>query len=369
MSPHFTEVTFTRDEGRCLEVLAALLGRRGRDRLHGPVGDAPVSRALLAAGSDRMARAVARFLTEEGGYRERAFLRGERRVGGRAWDASLGGGFTPVFTVASRDLWLRGARALPALASLDGPAGRRARDRLIEQTVAVAGTRSGDWALYALALDALPGFQLPADDERSLARRLVAGSPLAALLDAAPEAPRAALCEHLAALVAGPEARMVECVETRLAARWIRRAVAHARWQLPQAELCQRWGSLGECLHAWLDVLEAARRTDLARPLLTFAAALPRGVFTADGEALRARVAGVASTRSVDDRERLLAAVGAVVGVGVRLARLRDRLAHERYGDDRYAEGQLYVGEADRILAPARRALESLARALDGGLG
>jgi hypothetical protein len=365
----FAAVTFTVDEGRRLDVLAALLGRRRGEGLPAPAGLAPTSDALLAAGSDRIARSVARYLTHEGGHRERAFLRDGRRVEGRAWDARLGAGFTPRFTVASRDLWLRGAQHLPAVASLDPSAAAKSRERLVQQTVSITATASGDWVFYALALGSLRGFLLPADDERNVARRLCLGSPLATLLDAEPEAPAGELRARLAPLAAPPNARIVECVESRLAAAWLARARAHGAWRLGHGELLRRYDALGRCLHAWLDTLDAARRMDLARPLLAFAAALPREVFPAGAEAARAAVAGVPSVRSVDDRERLLAAVARVADVGTRLLRLRDRLAMERYGDERHAEGQLYVGEADGVLGPARRPVEALSRALAGVMG
>ncbi|MFO0608003.1 MAG: hypothetical protein U0324_32870 [Polyangiales bacterium] len=369
MTPHFTAVTFTVDEGRALDVLAALLGRRRAEGLPPPAGDAPPSRALLAAGSDRIARGVARYLTHEGGHRERPFLRDGRRVTGRAWDARLGEGFVPRFTVASRDLWLRGAKHLPALASLEPSSAGRSRERLVQQTVAVAGTASGDWIFYAMVLGSIRGFLLPADDERAVVRRLCLGSPLATLLDAEPEAPDGEVRARLAPLASPEHARAVECVESRLAAAWLARARAHGHWRIAHAQLLWRWTALGNCLHAWLDVIDAARRADLARPLLTFSAGLATEVFAAGAEAARAAVGSAPGARSVDDRERLLAAVARVAGVGVRLLRLRDRLALERYGDERHAEGQLFVGDADRILAPARRPTEALARALTGAVG
>jgi hypothetical protein len=58
-----------------------------------------------------------------------------------------------------------------------------------------------------------------------------------------------------------------------------------------------------------------------------------------------------------------------VADVGVRLLRRRDELAGERYGDERYDEAQVYVGEADRVLTPARRQVEGVARALSGVIG
>jgi len=365
----YAAVTFTVEEGRCLDVLAALLGRRRGEDLRGPTGTRAPHPALLAAGSDRIARSVARYLTHEEGHRARSFLRGGRRTEGRVWDAHLGAGFVPRFTVASRDLWLRGAQHLPALASIDPAAAPRSRERTVAQLVPVEGTASGDWVFYAIAHTSLRSFLLPAEEERAILRRLRQGSPLAALLDAEPDAGEPELRARFAPLVDPANARVVECVEARLAAAWGARARAHGSWRLTPAELLRRWGSLGRCLHAWLDVLDGARRMDLARPLLTFAAGVASEVLRGGGEAARAVVSAVPGVRSVGERDQLLAAVARVVDVGGRLLRVRDRLALERYGDERHEEGQLYVREADQRLGPARRQVESLARALAGVVG
>jgi hypothetical protein len=368
-APHPSAVTFTVEEGRCLDVLAALLGRRRGEDLRAPMGTRAPHPALLAAGRDRIARSVARYLTHEEGYRARAFLRDGRRTAGRAWDGHLGAGFTPRFTVASRDLWLRGAQHLPSLASIDASSAPRSRERLVEQMVPVERTASGDWVFYALAHASFRSFLLPPAEERAILQRLRLGSPLAALLDAEPEEDESKLRARFAPLVDPANARVVECVEARLAAAWLLRARAHGSWRLAHAELLRRWTSLGRCLHAWLDVLDAARRMDLARPLLTFAVGLATEVFRDGGEAARAVVAAAPGARSIAERDRLIAAVARVADVGTRLLRLRDRLALERYGDERHEEGQLYVREVDQAMGPARRPVESLARCLAGVVG
>lgn len=359
-------VTFRVDEGRLLSLLDILLGRRVDGIPWSPVEVVPDA-SLLAAGRERIARAALRYLTEAGGYRERVFLREGRRVRGRVWDAVLAEGFTVRFTTASRELWIRGASHLPTLASPDATMDVPRRRRLIREMVAIAETASGDWIFYAIVRDALRHFRLPEADLREIVHRLSLGSPLVTLFAAQAMDSDEVLRSHLAPLLASSHVRMVECLESRLATAWL--SQARVDWRLSLGELLRRWHALGRCLHGWLDVIDAARRTDLARPLLTFSACLATEVFAGGSEAARVMVGDAPGVRSVDDREKLLAAVASVASLGPRLLRLRDRLALERYGDERYEEGQIYVGEADRVLLPVRRPVEALAHALVGALG
>lgn len=363
-------VTFDVVEGRALDVLAVLLGRGRPALVTTPAKfDAP-RRALLEAGARRIARAVAQFLCLDGGYRERTVLRDGRRVSGRVWTPSLGAGFVPRYTAASRSLWLNAAATIPTLAGLDAsPEAARKAARLAENLVETTATASGDWVLYALAHASVRGFRLTTFDEQTLQRRLREGSPLAALLYAEDAATRESQRDRFRRLLAPENARIVECVEGRLTRTWTRRAAQSWEARLAPEELSRRWGNLGVTLHAWLDALDLARRMDLARPLLRFADLLVTGPLSAGGESVRDALTRAPGLRSIRERDALLAAVASVADVGARLLRRREELAGERYGDERYEEAQVYLRDADATLTPSRRRVEGVARALSGVLG
>ncbi len=363
-------VTFDVVEGRALDVLATLLGRARPALVTTPAKfDAP-RRELLEAGARRIARAVAQFLCYDGGYRERTVLRDGRRVSGRVWSPSLGQGFAPRYTLASRSLWLNAAATIPTLAGLDAsPEAARRSVRLTDSIVEATGTASGDWAFYALAHASVRAFRLTTFDEATLQRRLREASPLATLLYAEDAATRESLRDRFRQLLAPESARVVECVEVRLARSWTRRAAQSWEARLAPDELTRRWGNLGVTLHAWLDALELARRMDLARPLLGFANQLVRGPLSEGGEAVRDALTRAPGLRSIRERDALLGAVASVADVGARLLRRREELAGERYGDERYEEAQVYLRDADATLTPSRRRVEGVARALSGVLG
>ncbi len=363
-------VTFSVNEGRALEVLFALLGRPRGDAMMVPAKfDAPRA-ALLEAGARCIARSVSRYLCADEGYRERVVLRDGRRAAGRAWSPSLGVGFTPRYTRASRAFWLAAAESLPLLGALDAaPEAVRKATRVASDLVDSDGTASGDWVFFAMAHASLPAFRLATAQLSTVQRRLRAASPLAALLYPDTAAGPDELRAQYGRLVARGNVRVVECVEGRLARAW--GAYAAQAWaaRLAPDDLTQRWSALGRTLHGWLDAVDRADRMDLARPLLRAAASMASGPFAGAGDAVRAALATAPGLRNLKEREALLAAVAGVADVGVRLLRRRDELAGERYGDERYDEAQVYVGEADRVLTPARRQVEGVARALSGVIG
>jgi hypothetical protein len=222
---------------------------------------------------------------------------------------------------------------------------------------------------YAIAHTSLASFGLSDRDLGDLRRLLCAGSPLATLLwpDGALRAE--GLRGHLRRLINERNARIVECVEGRLSAAWSSYAARAWRARFGAEQLRTSWSALGSTLNTWLDVLDETQRLDLARPLLYFSRAIFHGPFAEGGEAVRERLANTPGLTSLQQRDALFASVASVVDVGVRLLRVRDLLATERYGDDRYEEAQLYVRDADRVLTPLRRQVESVARALTGTLG
>lgn len=363
-------VTFTVPEGRALEVLFALLGRPRGDAMLVPAKlDAPRP-ALLEAGARCIARSVSRYLCADEGYRERVVLREGRRAVGRAWSPSLGVGFAPRYTRASRSFWLAAAEALPLLGALDAaPEAVRKATRVATELVDSDGTGSGDWVFFAMAHASLPAFRLATAQMATVQRRLRSGSPLAALLYPDTAAGVDELRAQYGRLVARGNVRVVECVEGRLARSWSAYAAQTWAARLAPDDLTARWSALGRTLHGWLDVIDRANRMDLARPLVRAAASMVDGPFAGAGDAVRAALATAPGLRNLAEREALLAAVATVADVGVRLLRRRDELAGERYGDERYDEAQVYVGEADRVLTPARRRVEGVARALSGVIG
>lgn len=367
-------VNLTADEGAALAVLQALLGRARADAVRAGVRPEPLRAELVTVGARHLAVAAMRYLVEGGGYRERPVLRGGVRKAGRAWDGDLADGFAPRFTDASRRLWLEAAAHLPELAARPSGAtadadGERRHRRTLRDMVAVKDTDTGDWIFFALAAQSLPSFRLAPQDAQSLVRKLRQGSPLAMLLGLDGEGTEPELAAQLAPLFAPPTVRILECVEDRLVAAWLSEAdTAWATRNDPAAKTA-RWTVLGRVLHAYVDAADAARRLDLTRPVMRLARGLVAATFKAGGDATRAAVSGLPGVRTVRERDDLLGAIAWVTELGPRLLRLREVLAAERYGDERYAEAQVFVRMADDALAPARRRLDDLARALGGVVG
>lgn len=363
-------VKFDVAEGRALEVLAVLLGRARGAVVTAPAKFDSPRPAFVAAGARRIARSVGQYLSLEGGYRERTLLRDGRRASGRVWSPSLGAGFAPRYTAASRSLWLGAAATLPTLAGLDASSDAvRKASRGLASLVETAATASGDWVFYAIAHEAIRAFRLTATDEQTLQTRLREGSPLATLLFAESDAARDVMQGRFRRLLARDAVRVVECVEDRLARAWFRRASQVWASRLSPEALTRRWSALSVTLNAWLDAIDEARRMDLARPLITLVDGLVRGPFSVGGEAVRESLAKTSGLRSLRERDALIAAVAGVTDVGVRLLRRREELAGERYGDERYEEAQVYLRDADLTLTPSRRAIEGTARSLSGVIG
>jgi hypothetical protein len=356
------------EEGEALRVLEALLGLTGSLALKPEFSLPEVRDVLLEVGADRNRRAVQRTLTEEGGFRERQFLRDGVRVSGRVWDGALGDGLRLRYTHATQALWLGLTRALPALQGKSQSAERK-QPRNLRELVPQGTYGTGDLLFFALADGNLGAFTLPSEDRLALSRRLRAASPLAALFALDAEGTEDELRARFTALTERPAARVVECLEERLTARWVNVLGRTWRtWEEP-AKLVVRWQTHARVLRAWLGALDQARRLDLARPLLRLAAALPTEVFGADGDAVRQKLSATMGLRNLRERDDLLAAVAAVVAVGTELVRRREALGQERYGDDRYGEAQVFLRDVQTLLQPARRGLDDVARALTATLG
>ena len=362
---------FTVEEGQSLLVLDALLGRARGDAVTVPVELGPLRGDLAAAAGRRMATSVMRFLVEGGGWRERVLLRGARRVRARAWDAEAGRGFGLRFTEASRTLWLEGAAQLPAMVGQSRTDASRGARKALRKMVPDQPTEVGDWVFFLLAHRALGTFRLGDDDLAALRERLAAQSPVALLLTGRSERPRAELRETLVRLTRPGTVRVLECIEDRLAGAWsqLARSLWSERTGASLAVRVERWAGFGRVLDAYLDAIDAAERLDLARPVMKFAAELMAGAFAAPAETLRAELSQSPGVASLLQRDALLAAVGSVAAVGARVFAVRERMAAERYGDARYAEAQVFLGDVDTLLGGQRRAVEGLARVLAGTIG
>jgi hypothetical protein len=362
----------TAPEGQCLQVLDALLGRGRGDAVTVSVRMASLPRDVAEAGALRIATTVMRWLVEGGGWRERVVLRGGRRVRARAWDAAAGEGFTPGYTEASRTLWLRGAEQLPPRVGLDRREASRAARKALRRVVPEQASELGDWVFFHLAHRSLGTFRLNEDDLGDLRERLLAQSPVAQLLGPPGERSRRELRDAFTRLTAPGRARVLECIEDRVAGAWL--GAARALWSArgvaaPAGARVARWASLGRLLHAYLDAVDDAGRLDLARPAMRFAGGLMSGVLVTSPEAVRAELSRAPGLGSLAQRDELLQAAGSVAAVGQRLLTMRERMAMERYGDARYAEAQVFLGDVDALLGGQRRAVEGLARALDGTIG
>lgn len=368
-------IALSAEEGDAIRVLDALLGF-ARAESAVPVNIHPVREALLTAGASRIRAAVLRFLVEDGGFRERQVLRKGRRVLGRAWSPELGGALRLEYTTATETLWLECARNLPTLVTAKGQGqsqgaseGDRKHRRMLRDMVTTAHTASGDWIFYAMVQRNLSGFQLSLEDQNNLTRKLRQGSPLATLFALDSDLTGSELRGRLGRLCEPSVVRVVECLEDRLAEAWM--SVVSAAWSRydTAAARTTRWNTLARVLSGWIDAIDDARRMDLARPALKLFARVTRETFARGGEAVRAELSNVGWVRTMKEREDLLAAVGAFVAVATGLLQRRDTLAMERYGDDRYDEAQIYLRDVSELLAPSRRGIEGVARALSDSIG
>lgn len=362
---------FTVQEGQALQVLDALLGRGRGDVVTVPVALSPLGDDLAAAGARRIATSVMRFLVEGGGWRERALLRGGRRVRARAWDPAAGSGFVPRYTAASRTLWIEGAAQLPALVGQSRTDASRGARRAVKRVVPDQSTEVGDWVFFHLAQQSLGTFRLCEDDFTGLRLRLVSQSPVALLFAPVGLRSRRELRDAYVRLTSPSTARVLECIEDRLAGAWT--SAARTLWAERMtgslAARIERWATLGRKLDAYLDAVDDAERLDLARPVTKLAATLMTGVFAVPAEEVRSSLSQSSGVVSLAQRDELLAAVASVAAVGQRVFALRERMAGERYGDARYAEAQVFMGDVDALLGVQRRAVEGLARSLSGVIG
>lgn len=374
---HGLATNLTADEGDALAVLDALLGFTRADAVRGAVdvGSEP-REAFLRLASRHIAVAVARWMTEGGGHRDRSVLREHRRENGRVWDGALLGDWAPSFSKSSVDFWLGAARNLPALdaersaIASDGPGARKKRRALKEMFPVTEGGRDGDWVFFMMAHRAVPGFALAPEEERQVLRALRRASPLAGLyaLDLQEESSTLA-AERVSWLLAPGTVRLLECSQERLARSWEQALLALWSRADTVPNLLPLWKALNRALAAYVAAVDAARRCDLLRPLLRMLAVIPSKVMVGGGDVARAKVIALPGWTSIKERDEMLASVRAVTDLGARMNRLREEFILERYGDDRYEEAQLFLRAYAEEFADKRPALDDLSRGLSNAVG
>ncbi len=330
------QAPFSENDAEVLRFVDALFNERRWVRPREPVQ--PSKRlALNAEASRRIARACGRWLVEQGGRPPRTVLRAGERVRGRVWDVDLVESPGLRFGRPTERFWRGALQHLPALSV---GAGHRERRRRLRAWVAAADTDTGDWLFYALAWRRVRRVGLPEETRALLERRMCEGSPLLALMQLRPGHPTAPLLR-------APMRRVLECSTDAVARAWRELLRTPADPDTAERHAAE--------LNGWLDELDAAGRLDLATPMLQALPALPDPV-----DPVAETVAALGALRG---RQARLYAVGA------RLTALRDTCAKVRYGDDRYAEAQLYVADYDARFAEQAHRLVSIERGLSGVVG
>jgi hypothetical protein len=361
------KVIFSQEEGRCLEVLAVLLGRSDKAPTQ-PARNATWRAELCEAGGRRLVRAVTSYMAYEGGYRERTFLRERSRITGRVWSRELGDGFALRFNAPSYSLWTLASERFPVIASVHEV--KTQKNILpVHEILETRQSGTGDWVFFALAHEHLTAFKMPHKEISFIRRKLRTGSPLALLMNPDAESTMAEMHNAFKRLLNPVNVRLIECIESRVVTCWQTAATSVWASRTNATETMQRWSALGMTLRAWLNVTDEGSRLDLTRSLMRFFVIFVNEIVVEEPEVVRATLSSAPGMRSLDDREALLRSVASVVNVGRQLLRRRDELALERYGDERYEEAQIFVREADQILTPSRRKILSLARSLSGELG
>lgn len=366
----------TADEGDALLVLEALLGNARADAVRGAVDVTPVRPEFLRIASRHIAVTVARWLTESGGHRERSILRDGVRTTARVWSEDVDPDWAPSFTSATIEFWLGAARNLPAAEAdreiVGGDmGGRRKKRKALKDTVPVSERGfDGDWIFFSLAHRAIPSFALNTDDEKAMLKALRRASPLAGLFALDLEiAKDTVAAEHMSWLFAPGTRRILECCQDRLARSWEQRLSALWTRSDTVPNLLPLWTAAGRALRSYVAAADAAKRADLLRPVLRMLANLPSKVLVGGGDALRKRVISFPGWTSIKDRDDMLAAVRSVADIGTRMNRMREEFVLERYGDDRYEEGQLFLRIYAEEFAEQRAKVDDIVRGLSNTVG
>jgi hypothetical protein len=366
-------------EGDLMALLDALIARTpGRVAAPTRAIDVGWPRPVFARlAAQRMAQAAVRFLVDGGGWRARTVLRDGRRVSGRVWDPALNEGFTLRFG-ATRGFWLAAGRTLHACArgratpggtSGAGEGVRRQRRTVRDMIPAAGQDATGDWILYALAARNLDAFDLDLELREALRRKLRTSSPLALLLalDGHGAQP-VELRDRLAVLVRAPGSRIVECLDDALLAAWIAAWDGQLVAYEPIGQIAARLAGAALTLETWFALLDAARRLDLARPIVRYLRTIVDQVVRTGAPTLRANGLSRLWWQSPREAAGLLTTVVRFLALAETVLRRRDELAADGYGDPRYEEAQLFLGLSTPLVEPRDR-LAGLQNGLSGIIG
>ncbi|HEY4220059.1 MAG TPA: hypothetical protein VGO62_01925, partial [Myxococcota bacterium] len=227
----------------------------------------------------------------------------------------------------------------------------------------------GDLVFFTLAHEHAPALQLSRGLEDALKHELRRAVPLPFLFapDDADIAPADAR-EHLRALVAPGPQRVIECLDGPLVEAWLARFRAAFFESESRAAFDASMAAFARTLRTWLELLDGARRLDLARAVVRFLVALPVRLLPPSFD-VRQHALRLPGTTSMAQRDAALRLMAAVTDLRLFFDDARARLAHERYGDDRYDEAQVFIRMLEEELVPQRAPLEVLARTLSGAVG
>lgn len=360
------------DEGHALEVLDMLC--HGRPVRIAPTRAIAQPRPELAMVAARRLAATCLRVLVESGRRERVVLRAGRRVRGRVWDAARTAGFRLRFTAATFELWVQTTQRLAEIARptevVEGEGSSRRARRQIRRIVKIADTDTGDWLVYALAYRNLARTAIPPEIREDLGRRLCLGSPLATLFALAEFSGEtdAGAGASLDALLTGPSVVLLECLEDVLVEQWADQVAACMRGS-PGEQRAERLLAAAGVLEQYVARIELHGRLDLARALCRALARLLAGAWADEPAEVARRLVADAGLIQRSQQDALRRALARIVGLGERLAELREAMACERFGDPRYEESQLFLEIHDTLLRPHLGRLDALARVLTGRLG
>lgn len=306
-----------------------------------PLKNPPLS--LCTQASRRISRHCLRFVLRSGGHTPRTVLRDGERLRGCLWDATLKGAFHLRFSVATTHLW---ARWDPA--ALEVGAEKRRAQR-IRKLLPKTDSDTGDWLVFALLHRNLPNLGLTNSITEALRVRCLQLSSVLALAELTPLAPCAPLLEPRAV-------RLVECLDPYFIAGWRRQLAQITTGRVDAGLVHQVRARLAE----WVELLDTRQRLDLARAVMIVLAGWADGF---DASAVREAVARRGDRRFVRDRLAELAEIG------VRLGELRQQMGAVRYGDERYAEAQLFLADYDLYFATRAERCSQIARILRRVIG
>jgi hypothetical protein len=248
-----------------------------------------------------------------------------------------------------------------------GVRARREARRELRRVVTVAGTDTGDWLLFTIAWRNLHVLPMTLEVRAELARRLAMGSPLLSLAMLTGGSERVTTRELFERLLEPRATRMLECLDELLVSAWVQQ-IRDAQQIRDTARFIARFVELADAAETYLEVLDRARRLDLARAVMRLVGHLVSDLFPREGVEERRRALLHRKLGTIAERDALLAALARVVAIAERLVSMRDALAQTRYGDDRYEEAQIVLADAERLLDPHLDRVRALRVGLSGAL-